>query len=333
MEGTTEVPGIGKIKKAYIFVPAGLALGYVAFKWYQASQAPPPDPTADGIYGNEDLSEYGMSTSGGATTVTGNNGVIDTDGTSDTAIDDNREWSNVAAEKLANAGYDQAVVYAALGEFLARRALDKAEASIARAAIAAAGQPPEGRLWSVLEEAGEGTGTLAAPTNVRAWQTNSDSQIGFQWDAVPGALYYRIYRTDITTEPMGASTDTKFWARGLQPNTSYTFYVRAMNTLNKEGGKSSNYAARTKAVTLTRPTGLKSSNIQRTSFRVTCSPVKGATYYRWYVNGRGVTPSDRPYQDFTGMKANTTYSIAVVADTTNQNPGPISSVLRVKTKR
>lgn len=334
MEGTVNVPGAGKIKKSYILIPAGVALVYVAWRWRQALVADQEvDPAADGIYGNDDLSEYGLSTSGGSTVVTGNNGVIDTDGTRPDAIDTNAEWTKAAADTLTNAGYDGAVVYAALGEFLSRRALDKQEATIARAAIGAAGQPPEGRPWSVIEEASTGTGTLPAPTNVRSWQPSTSSAIGLQWDAVPGALYYRIYRTDLTTEPMGASTDTKFWARGLQPSTSYSFYVRAMSTLNKEGDKSSTYTARTVAVVLAKPSGLKSSNITRTSFRVTVNPVPGATYYRWYVNGRGVTPSDKPYQDFTGMMPGRIYSIAVRADTTNQSPGPISSVLKVQTKK
>lgn len=336
LEGTVDVPKVGKIKKAYILVPAGLAGAYVLYRWYAASREAneAPAPGADGLYTSDDLSEYGLSTTGGSTNVTGNTGNTTTDATNPNVIDDNAEWTNTAVERLGNAGYDSATVYAALGEFLARRPLDKTEASIARAALGAAGQPPEGRPWSVIEEATTGgTGTLPAPTNLRAWDKTTTTQIGMQWDAVPGAAHYRIYRTDLGTEPIGDSFDTKFWARGLAANKSYSFYVRAINTSGKEGGKSSVYTAKTAAVKLTKPTGLKYSNVTRTTFRVSCNKVPGAQYYRWYLQGKPAGASDQPYRDFTGLRSNTTYTVTVAADTANQTPGPVSSPLRVKTKR
>jgi hypothetical protein len=334
LEGTVDTPGGGKIKKAYILIPAGIAAVYVAWRWYAAGQSEDePAPGADGYYTSDDLSEYGLSTTGGSTTVTGNTGSTVTDGTNPNAIDDNAEWANRAVELLGDAGYDQMTVSAALGEFLDRKALDKTEAAIARAALARAGQPPEGRPWSVIEEAATGTGTLPAPTNLRGWDTTTSTQIGMQWDAVPGAAHYRIYRTDLGTEPIGDSFDTKFWAKGLSPNKSYSFYVRAIGSTGKAGGRSSVYSAKTKPVTLGKPTGLKASSLTRTSFRVTCNKVSGAQYYRWYLNGRPHGASDQPYRDFTGLKGNTTYTVTVKADTTNQNPGPESSPLRVKTKR
>jgi hypothetical protein len=333
MQGDVDVPGAGKVKKAYLYVPAGLAVAYIAWRWYQAKQDQAAAPAStDGTYTTPDTSEYGASTAGGATSVGGNTGATETDATSSTAIDTNAEWTQKAAELLGNAGYDTATVYSALGEFLARRALDKSEATIARAALAAVGQPPTGGPYSVIEEAGTNTGTLPAPTNVRSWGTHSDTQIGMQWDAVPGAAHYRIY-TAGNTEPIGDSLDTKWQGRGLKPNTSYTFYVRAVGTTGKMGGNSSNFVSKTSPVKLSRPTGLKASAVTKSSFRVSCTPVKGATYYRWYVNGHSSGASDRPYRDFTGLKHNTTYSVAVAADTTNQNPGPTSSALRVKTKR
>lgn len=334
LEGTVDVPKVGKVKKAYILVPAGLAGAYVLYRWYQASRGDnEPAPGADGTYTSDDLSEYGLSTTGGSTVVSGNTGNTSTDATSPDKIDDNAEWTNKAVELLGNAGYDSGTVYAALGEFLARRALDKTEASIARAALAAAGQPPVNGPFSVIEEAATGTGTLAAPTNLRAWDKTTTTQIGMQWDPVPGAMHYRIYRTDLGTEPIGDSFDTKFWARGLQANKSYSFYVRAINGSGKEGGKSSVFTAKTGAVKLTKPTGLKASAITRTTFRVSCNKVAGAQYYRWYLQGKAAGASDQPYRDFTGLRTNTTYTVTVAADTANQTPGPVSSPLRVKTKR
>jgi hypothetical protein len=332
MTGTVDAPVVGRVKKAYILIPVGLAGAYVAWRWYQASQEDTePAPGADGMYTSDDLSEYGLSTSGGSTNVTGNTGNTETDGTT-SDVDTNSEWNNKAVELLANSGYDPAAVRAALGEFLDRRALDKTEASIARAAIGAAGQPPENRPWSVLEEASTGTGTLAAPKNLRSWGNGpTDTTVPMQWDKVDGAAGYRVYRN--LGENIGASLDTSFSARGLQPNTTYKFTVAAVSSTGKTGPQSATFTGKTKQVKLSRPTGLKASSITRTSFRVSCTPVKGASYYRWYVNGAASGASDSPYRDFTGRKPNTAYKITVAADTTTQEPGPTSAPLSVKTKK
>lgn len=339
-EGSVDLPAVGKVKKRYVIVPAAVVVAYVGYRWYQARQdsaadAGPAD--SSGIYTTDDQSEMGQSTAGGTYNPTGNTGSTVTDGTNPNAIDTNAEWTARAAELLGNAGYDGTAVYAALGDFLARRALDKGEATIVRAALAAAGQPPVGGPYPVLEEAGAGTGTLPAPTNVRAYGIHSATEIGMQWDAVPGAVHYRIYRTG-NSEPIGDSYDTKWQGRQLQPNTAYTFYVRAVGSTGKVGGQSSVFSAKTSPVKLGKPTGLKASAITRTSFRVTCSKVSGATYYRWYFrppggDWRASGASDQPYRDFTGLSPNKSYQVKVSADTTNQTPGPESSPLTVKTKR
>jgi hypothetical protein len=330
--GTVNVPAVGKVKKRYVVIPVGLAAAYIGFRWYQARQEPAEAPAgSDGLYSSDDLSEYGLSTTGGSTNVTGNTGNTSTDATNPNAIDSNAEWTQKAVELLGNAGYDGTTVYAALGEFLARRALDKTEASIARAALAAVGQPPVNGPYSVVEEAGTNTGTLAAPTNLKAGGTATATSVPLQWDKVDGALYYRIYRG--TGENIGSSADTKFTATGLQADTAYPFSVAAVGTTGKVGGRSSVVTLRTARVKLSKPSGLKASAITKSSFRVTCGKVNGAQYYRWYVNGRASGASDAPYRDFTGLKPNTTYSVTVAADTSNQEPGPQSSALRVKTKR
>lgn len=334
MEGTVDVPKLGRVKKLYIFVPLGLAGAYVMYRWYQAGQEEEAPAGSSGLYTSDDLSEYGLSTTGGTSNVTGNTGAIDTDATQPNVIDDNAEWTAKAVELLGNAGYDSAVVYAALGEFLARRALDKTEATIARAAIAAAGQPPENRPWSVIEEATTGgTGTLTAPSNMRkGTAAPTTTAVSLAWDKVDGAgMGYRVYRG--TGENIGHSIDTSFTATGLQPNTEYSFSVAAMGTTGKTGPRSNVVKVKTAAVKLTKPTGLKSSAVTKTSFRVSCTPVKGATYYRWYIGGYGAGASDVPYRDFTGRKPNTSYKITVAADTTNQTPSPQSSPLSVKTKK
>lgn len=334
LEGTVPAPGGHKIQKKYLVIPAGVALAYVTYRWYQTNQAQAAAPAAsDGLYSNPDLTDMGLSTTGGATNVTGNTGSTTTDGTTTGAIDDNAKWTNKAVELLSDSGYDPMTVRSALGEFIARRSLDKTEAGIARAAIAAVGEPPVGRPWSVQEEATTGTGTLAAPTGLKASSITSTS-VTISFNPVAGAGYYRAYRSGASTNV--GSTDAanhSITITGLSPNTSYSFQVAADTTLGKPGPKSSAVTAKTAAVKLGKPSGLHSSAITKTSFRVTCGKVAGATYYRWYVNGKPSGASDQPYRDFTGMHPNTTYRITVAADTSTQTPGPGSSALSVKTKK
>ncbi|NUR38813.1 MAG: fibronectin type III domain-containing protein [Streptomyces sp.] len=333
LQGQADVPGVGKVKKRYIAIPAALAAAYVGWRWYQSSRSEADAPAgSDGLYSSDDLSDYGLSTTGGSSTVTGNTGSTSTDATSDTTIDDNAEWTRESVEYLTNMGYDGSVVAGALGEFLARRALDKTEATIARAAMAAKGEPPVNRPWTVIEEAATGTGTLAAPTNLRV-SAHTDSTITLQFDKVDGALHYRLYRSDLGEEPIGDSYDTTVIAKGLTPNKSYPFFVRAFGTTGKAGGKSSVVTGKTDAVKLTKPTGLKASSITRTSFRASCTAVKGATGYRWKLDGKQVAPSDAPYRDFTGLKPNSVHSVEVAADNSTQAPGPWSTPIKPRTKK
>lgn len=339
LEGTVDVPGAGKIKKRHIMIPAGLAGVYVAYRWYQASRSEgEPAPGADGLYSSDDLSEYGLSTTGGASSVTGNTGSTVTDGTNPNAIDDNGEWTQRAVELLTSQGFDGQTVSLALGEFLARRSLDKTEASIARAALAQVGQPPVNGPYSVIEAATTAPAELKAPTGLKVSEVTATT-VRLSWDPVTGAGLYRAYRSGASTN-VGATdaANRTLVVSGLTPNVEYTFQVAADTTTGKPGPKSAGVKAKTKSVALARPTGLKASSITKTSFRVTAGPVKGATFYKWYFRSgsgawRASGASDQPYRDFTGLKSGSAYQIKVVADTSGQTPGPESAPITVKTKK
>lgn len=332
MEGSVDLPAVGRVKKRYIFIPAGLAAAFVAYRWYTASRDAADEPAAsDGLYTSSDLSDYGLSTTGGATTVTGNTGSTVTDGTNPNSIDDNAEWTQKAVELLGNAGYDSATVYAALGEFLARRSLDSAEASIARSALAAAGQPPVGGPYSVIEAATTGTATPGTVTGLRVTKTGTN-YVNLAWTPVTGVTQYDVYRSGAGNTPSraGAGSTTIY---GLQPNTSYSFQVAGVGSTGKVGPKSSSVSAKTSAATLSKPSTPTASAITRTSFRATTSALPGASRYRWYLNGREVVGGEVPYKDFTGLKAATSYQVAVRGDGPESNVGPMSASRTVKTKK
>lgn len=240
LKGEVDVPVLGKSKKWVIYGVGGLAAAYVAYRWYSSGTE---EPVGDDLTYDPDLSEYGQSTAGGPFNVGGNTGSTDTDGTSPDAIDDNAEWTQRAVELLSQAGYDPMVVFAALGEFLARRALDKNEATIARAAIAAAGEPPVGRPWTVIEESSTGTGTLPAPTGLRVSGV-TDSSVSLSWSSVAGAGSYQVYRNGAAAS---AVSGTSAKIPGLTASTTYKFAVAAISTTGKTGSKSGEVSAKTSA--------------------------------------------------------------------------------------
>ena len=92
--------------------------------------------------------------------------------------------------------------------------------------------------------------TPTAPTNLTATAV-SYTRIDLEWDEVPGADGYKIYRLDNATLAywqIGATTGlTEFSNYGLQPGTTY--YYRVSAEINQqESGKSEDAAAATLAV-------------------------------------------------------------------------------------
>lgn len=332
LQGNVDVPVVGKSKKWVVYGAGGLAATYVGWRWYQASQNSDDAPAqSDGMYTTDDLSEYGLSTSGGATNVTGNTGSTVTDGTNPNAVDDNSEWTQKAVERLGNAGYDTATVYAALGEFLARRSLDASEATIARAALGAAGQPPIGGPYSVIEAAATGTTSPAAPTGLKVTKVGTN-YVNLAWTPVTGASEYAVYRSDTGSMAVRAGSGS-VTVYGLKPYTAYSFQVAAVGSGGKVGPKSSSINTKTTINPLSRPAQPVVSSITRTSFRATTKAVPEATRYRWFLNGKEWPSNEAPYRDFTGLKPNTTYSVGVQADAINNRPGPMSATRSTKTKK
>lgn len=332
MDGSVDLPAVGRVRKRYVLIPAAAAAAFVAYRWYSASRAAADQPAAsDGLYTSPDMADYGLSTTGGPTTVTGNTGSTVTDGTNPNAIDDNAEWTQKAVERLGNAGYDSATVYAALGEFLARRSLDASEASIARSALAAAGQPPVGGPYSVIEAATTGTATPDTVTGLHVTKAGT-TYINLAWTPVTGVAEYAVSRSgagNTTSRASGGSTTIY----GLQPNTAYSFQVAGVGSTGKVGPKSTSVSTRTAVQPIGKAAEPTISALTRTSFRATTKAIPGATRYRWWLSGHEQPSTESPYRDFTGLKPNTSYSVGVQGDSQGQNPGAMSRTRTVRTKK
>lgn len=239
-EASVDIPKVGKVKKLYVWVAIGGMAAFVGWRYYTAARSAGSEaPPVTGDVGAP-VDASGIIGAGGGG---GNIQYAGTTTQSDPAvIADNQQWTARAVELLSAAGFDPASVYAALGDFLARRPLDATEQRIVTSAIAAVGQPPVGGPYSIIPQVG--VVSMTAPTGLKAVAINKTS-VDFTCNPVPGAAFYYLYRSGITDNISGGR-DTKLTASGLSPGKTYKFAVAAAATTGKVGPKSSYITVTTK---------------------------------------------------------------------------------------
>jgi hypothetical protein len=337
LKGTVDVPVVGGVDKRVLLAVGGVAVVFVGWKWYQASSGAAYDPAAEPV-------DPGMEDPGVLPAVSGavspDNSYGLPDGSSTGGSDSygftgtsNSQWTQYAALQLSQGSdaWSYAAIAAALGKFIANKALTSSEQEIVQAAIAVAGYPPEG---SHVVIPGGDTKMTVAPTNLHVTATDTTS-VTLAWTKVDGAQSYRVYRSGAAGN-VGATDGANSSIRiaGLQPNTEYSFTVAADSIGDLPGPKSSPVKATTKAVSLKAPGSVKVSSIAATAATVSWSKVSGATGYRVYLNGhqRGSADGSLSSYRVTGLNKKTRYSVTVRADTSNQQPGPPSHAVSFTTK-
>lgn len=329
MSGEINVPKVGPVQKKVVIGVGVLVVGYLGYRYYVAgSGAESVDDTATDDTGYEDggtipAVDGATDWYGSGTSSTG-----DTTSSTSQALTTNAQWTQFATNQLlavdAASGAD---IAAALGNYLNGRALTTAQQAIVNAAIAYAGYPPVGTFVVVP---GGDTDIKVAPSGVQVTGTASTS-VTLSWVAVAGASSYEIFRSGATSNGIRAS-GTSATISGLQPNTSYTFQVAAVSSSGAAGPKSSTVSAKTKGVTLAKPSTPTATSITTTSAQATTGKVSGATGYLWYINGVAHGHSDGPTYKVVSLKPKTKYTLSVAADTSTQAPGPQSAKRTFTTK-
>ena len=149
----------------------------------------------------------------------------------------------------------------------------------------------------------------AAPTGLSA-SGISQTAITISWTKSAGATGYKVQANSGTVATLGDVATHTF--SGLSANTSYTLKVIAFNS----GGDSS--AASVSASTLPNapaaPTGLSTSGISQTAITLGWTKSTGATGYKVQANsGTVATLGDVATHTFSGLSANTSYTLTVIA--------------------
>lgn len=337
IKGHVDVPVVGSVDKRVLLGIGGGAALFVGWKYYQARGSAAYDPNGEAV--DPGMEDPGVLP-GVSGAVSGDNSYgLPGDGSTGTGTDaygfhgtTNSQWTQyVTAQLTQSAKWEYTEIVAALGNFLANRALTSDQQSIVQAAIAVAGYPPEG---SHVIVPGGNTKIMVAPTGLKVTAVTTTS-VTLSWNKVAGAQSYRVYRSGASTN-VGATdaANNSIVVSGLQPNTAYSFQVAADSMSDVPGPKSSAVKTKTKAVSLKAPTGVRISSIAGTQATVSWSKVPSATSYRIYVNNVAHGTADGGLSSYRiqGLHKKTRYSVKVAADTTNQAQGPASKPVSFTTK-
>lgn len=328
MSDTVNVPHIGALPRKQVYLIVGGGAGIIAFMWWRHRNTAAVDVAAQGdVTPPEDpwggMTDTGIGGAGPAS------GYTD-DRSSDTGTNaptTNAAWSDIVLEKLQGS-YELVNITDALGRYLGRQPLSSLDQRIVQAAIAVAGYPPEGS-YSVIP--GGDTSITIAPGGLKG--AAGTTSVDLTWNTVAGASRYRVFRADLGfTESIGDSTDGRFTAKGLQPNTAYGFQVAAVDAKGKTGPRSATATVKTTSVALKAPTAVRVTSSTTTSVTASWSKVPGATSYRVYVDGTDRGATETPPYTIRGLAKNHSYRLQVAADTTSQNPGPKSTAVTARTK-
>ncbi|MCL2126932.1 MAG: fibronectin type III domain-containing protein [Treponema sp.] len=178
---------------------------------------------------------------------------------------------------------------------------------------------------ATTQSSGGGITMPSTPTGVSATALSSSS-IQISWNAVSGAISYRVYRSTSasgTFNQVDNPTSTSFTDAGLSASTMYWYRVSAINSAG-ESSQSDVVSATTQSsgggITMpSTPTGVSATALSSSSIQVSWYAVSGAISYRVYrsTSASGTfnqvgNPTSTSFTD-TGLSASATYWYRVSA--------------------
>lgn len=148
----------------------------------------------------------------------------------------------------------------------------------------------------------------ATPTDLNATATHNQAQLTWQANTESDLSGYIIYRDYAEIARVG-SESTSYTDSGLQPNTQYTYGIKAYNTLNLISDMSN--AATITTLLPPAPTGLTVNNVTPTSANVTWNTVADANSYNIYLDGSPVYNTTQTEYGITGLSPGTNHTVEV----------------------
>lgn len=175
----------------------------------------------------------------------------------------------------------------------------------------------------------------SAPTNLNS-TTHDTASITLNWNTVSGAAGYKIFRDNVEVGTIGTTT---YKDTGLNPDTNYSYYVKAYNA-NGLSAQSNTITVKTDAITPpadtqspTPPSNLKGAATTTTialSWTASTDNV-GVTGYKVYRNSTLISNTTTTNYTDSGLTASTTYSYYATAFDAAGNTSSKSNVLSITT--
>ena len=291
---TIRLPIAGPVNRKVLYAAGAAAVGFVGYAWWtrKPSEAIPEEVVTEGeldAIGDERVPTTGVPYDPNI-------------GAPDTGITTNAQWTQFATDRLNTLGYDPIAVGDALGKFLDRKPLTPAEANIARAAVAQAGEPPVGRPWPVLEVQPPASVGLTNPNVSRIGTAYRNGAWEFQltWPAVPGAVKY-YWQHGITNPTSGYITATTTSVIRAKPSATDTWKIAAVNAAGVQGPATTiaipfgpppatppaPAPSGAKPGAIPTPVGLITTKPNAFGIAYTAAPRATSYRYRWIIDGRG----------------------------------------------
>lgn len=272
-----------------VYFGGAAALGIVAYAWYRNSQEGPAiltsDPNVAPVGEPRDSTGFTISSSDAGTTP-----------------QNNAEWRDLAVSKLIATGLDGSAVSSAIGKYIGRQPLSKTEQDLVRQALLAAGDPPQGGPYSIIEIASGGVQpALTRPLNLTANMIGG-GQVVVSWDAVAGAVKYAV-RADVNGVRGGTVyEDQESHVSGPWPEAQGRTVVFVVSGVNGSGvigpestvtyvapnapaGTSFDPYSGTEGITIGPPPSITASSNADGSVDIAWGPLDGVTRYRVRVAG------------------------------------------------
>jgi hypothetical protein len=319
--GTMKLPGIGPVKKVYVYVgmgAVGVLAAYIMWRRQQsaaAADAIPADASlGDGLTTPDGGDVYQGATAGGAPTA-------DPDITPMPTT--NVEWTQQVLDYFN--WLEPGFVSSTVGKFLARVPLSADEADFIRQAWAARGKPPEGPPNFTLTTDGNAPGTTTMPSVPAGLTVTSATAtaIALDWTDSADAKSYQVLRGGAQVgTPSGSSyTDT-----GLASGTSYSYAVKAVNGSNVSAASGAVTGKTTTAAT-TKVGAIsgRTTTETKTTIKATWKAATGATSYLITLDGKSYKTVSETTCTIGALKPNTHHTVGIQPVGAGGAKGPISN--------
>lgn len=151
--------------------------------------------------------------------------------------------------------------------------------------------------------------TKTAPTPVTGLQVVEvkDTSITISWSPSNGAFGYYIAK-DNEASIVTYTNGTSYKISCLSPGTTYQFYVMSYN-----GSCSRPTTINATTEQISYPTNLNASSVNESSVLLSWTGSSAATSYKLYLNGQYLATTTNSYYVFSGLTANTNYTLGVTA--------------------